>query len=83
MKEPKAGQKYFFRVRTKKDDQGKIVSALYGKIYGDINFDFFSPKTIVAFTYYLNPELNSRNMEFDPKQNLFKNLPSLEQVSAP
>jgi len=83
VKEPKAGQKYFFRVRTKKDDQGKIVSALYGKIYGDINFDFFSPKTIVAFTYYLNPDRNSRNMEFDPKQNLFKNLPLLEQVSAP
>jgi len=25
----------------------------------------------------------SRNMEFDPKQNLFKNLPPLERVSAP
>ncbi|HEX7576471.1 MAG TPA: hypothetical protein VF430_00385 [Verrucomicrobiae bacterium] len=24
-----------------------------------------------------------RNMEFDPKQNLFKNLPPLERVSAP
>ena len=32
---------------------------------------------------YLNPEPNSRNMEFDPKQNLFKNLPPLERVTAP
>jgi hypothetical protein len=30
-----------------------------------------------------NPEPNSRNMEFDPKQNLFKNLKPLEQVAAP
>ena len=26
---------------------------------------------------------DSRNMEFDPKQNLFKNLPLLERVTAP
>jgi hypothetical protein len=35
------------------------------------------------FTYYINPEPNSRNMEFNTKSNLFKNLSSLEQVSAP
>jgi len=32
-------QNYFFRVRTMKDDKGNIVSALYGKIYGDFQFD--------------------------------------------
>jgi hypothetical protein len=29
------------------------------------------------------PETNLRNMEFDPKQNLFKNLKPLEQIAAP
>lgn len=74
-------QNYFFRVRTKKDAQGNIVSALYGKIYGDFNHAAAGGK--LAFTYYLNPTPNDTNMEFDPSRNLFKKLPSLEQVSAP
>jgi hypothetical protein len=53
---------YFFRVRTVLDEHGNIKSALYGKIYGDF----------MQFTYYLNPVANSRNMEFDTNQNLFK-----------
>jgi len=72
---------YFFRVRTKKDAQGNIVSALYGKIYGEFNNVASGDK--ISFTYYLNPEPNSRNMEFNPKQNLFKNLKPLERVTAP
>lgn len=40
---------------------GNIISAQYGKIYGDF----------LAFTYYLNPSPNDRNVEFDPDQNLF------------
>ena len=65
-------QNYFFRVRTVKKD-GKIVSALYGKIDGDVSLDVInSPTAIVLFKYHLNPEPNSRNMEFDPKKNLFK-----------
>ena len=55
----KAG--YYFRVRTVIDKDGKIVKALYGKIYGDF-FDM---------TYYLNPD-GTRNIEFDPKRNLLK-----------
>lgn len=51
---------YFFRVRTLLDANGNVKSALYGKIYGDF----------MHFTYYLNPTPNSRNVEFDPKQNL-------------
>lgn len=74
-------QNYFFRVRTKKDAQGNITSALYGKIYGDFNHAAAGGK--LSFTYYLNPEPNSRNMEFDLKRNLFKKLPSLEQVNMP
>jgi hypothetical protein len=63
---------YFFRVRTKKDANGNIVSALYGKIYGDFNNGNSGVETRkeINFTYYLNPEPNSRNMEFDSKQNL-------------
>ena len=34
----------------------------YGKIYGDF----------MQFSYYLNPTPNDRNIEFDPKHNLFK-----------
>ncbi len=55
------------------DERGNIVSAHYGKIYGDF----------MQFSYYLNPTPNDRNVEFDPKQNLLKNLKSDEGVSAP
>ena len=68
-----ANRNYFFRVRTVKDHEGNIVSAHYGKIYGDF----------MTFSYYYNPTPNSRNIEFDPKQNLIKNLKFDEGVSAP
>ena len=81
---PKEDQNYFFKVRTKKDEKGNIVSALYGKIYGGVNYGIFRcPTAFLYFTYYLNPNPNSLNMEFDPKKNLFKNLKPLEQVTAP
>ncbi len=64
------GQNYFFRVRTKNDAQGNIVSALYCKIDGDFNHAAAGAK--LTFTYYLNPEPNSQNMEFDPQRNLVK-----------
>jgi hypothetical protein len=77
-------QNYFFRVRTKKDDWGNIVSTMYGKIYDGMGWDIFhSPTAKLRFAYYLNPALNSRNMEFDSKQNLFKNLKSFERANAP
>ena len=68
-----ANRNYFFRVRTVTDDRGNIVSAHYGKIYGDF----------MRFDYYLNPTSNSRNIEFDPKQNMMTNLKPDEGVSAP
>ena len=64
---------YFFRVRTALDSNGNVQSAIYGKIYGDF----------MEFSYYLNPTPNSRNMEFDPSQNLVTNLPFDEQVRQP
>ena len=64
---------FFFRVRTKIDDRGNIVSAHYGKIYGDF----------MEFKYYLNPTINNRNVEFDPKQNLIHGLKFDEEVKLP
>jgi hypothetical protein len=64
-------QNYYIRVRTVVDSNGKVVSALYGKIYGDIQF--FAPpgsNGMARFTYYLNPTPLDRNLEFDPKRNL-------------
>ncbi len=52
---------YFFRVRTVLGKDGKVVKALYGKIYGD----FFE------MVYYLNPD-GTRNVEYDTKRNLLK-----------
>lgn len=75
---------YFVRVRTVLDQQGKVVSALYGKIDGDIRFSPIRSKTCsLMFTYYLNPTPNDRNMEFDPKRNLFGELPVDQRVTAP
>lgn len=60
---------FYFRVRTMVNEEGNIISAHYGKIYGDF----------MSFIYYLNPTPNDRNLEFDPHKNLFKN----EKVARP
>lgn len=70
---------YIFRVRSEEKD-GKLIRALYGKIQGDVRFDPRGTNTaVILFTYYLNPDY-TKNLEFDPKQNLFKNLKSTEEV---
>lgn len=78
--EKREDQNYFFRVRTRRDESGRIIAALYGKIYGDIAYN---SKGALRFLYYLNPTPNDRNMEFDPSRNLFTDLPSAEQVNEP
>ncbi len=65
---------YYFRIRTQTNAAGQVTNALYGKIYGQING---------RFTYYLNPTPNDRNVEFAPKQNLFKKLPPQKEVRKP
>ena len=73
---------FAFRIRTKKDKNGKIVSAYYGKIDGDIDFKKFTSKVPVAapsFMYYLNPKPLDRNLEWDMKNNLCPNPGSLSQ----
>jgi hypothetical protein len=76
---------YFFRVRTVLDGDGQVKTALYGKIQGDIRFyaGTIAPRAGIGFTYYLNPTPNDRNVEFDPKQNLFEHLSPNEEVREP
>lgn len=59
---------FFVRTRVKLDAKGNIISANYAKIAGDI---FFAATGVLRFTYYYNPQANDRNLEFDPKRNLF------------
>jgi len=74
---------YFFRVRTVEQD-GKIVSAHYGKIRGGIEIEpRETPTCTIAFTYYFNPTPNDRNLEWDTTKNVFGNLPFLETPRDP
>lgn len=74
---------YFFRVRTKTNETGQIISAHYGKIRNAINFGVGGRNPTLQMTYYLNPTSNDRNMEFDPSRNLFTDLEMREQVQEP
>lgn len=65
---------YFFRVRTK-EQNGKIVTANYGKIRGGLELAPSNSKTCkINLTYYYNPTSLDRNLEWDTKLNLFKKL---------
>ena len=69
---PRENMNFFFRTQTVLNENEKIISAKYGKIYGDIVCDFADEKNLgVYFTYYLNSTSNDRNIEFDPDKNLF------------
>ncbi len=76
---------YVFRVRTIRNPDGTIRSALYGKLYGDP--EFLGPddagKNHIVLTYYLNPTPNDRNLEFDPQRNLATGLNSFERPTQP
>lgn len=58
----------FLRVRTHVDEDGKITSANYAKVHR--GFEWTSTGKI-KFQYHYNPTPNDRNLEFDPKRNLF------------
>lgn len=74
---PRSDQNYFFRVRTQNQ------TALYGKIHGEIEIaGYGTAKPTVIFIYYLNPD-STRNVEFDPKRNLLRDLKPLEEVRKP
>ncbi len=82
---PRLDQNFYFRVRTEVDDEGNIISARYGKIYGPIRLGGFLKMDTGFFgmTYYLNPNDNDTNIEFDMKKNLFKGLSDDEKVRGP
>jgi hypothetical protein len=60
---------FFLRTRVRLDKDGGVVSANYAKVYGDFAFNPATGK--MSFSYYFNPVSNDRNLEFDPKRNLF------------
>jgi len=72
---------YIFRVRSEVED-GKLKRAMYGKILGDIRFGPIGGNGGFELHYYLNPDYTT-NLEFDPKKNLFTNLPEVEGVGLP
>ena len=75
---------FFFRVRSEFDESKRLKTAFYGKLLGPIKVNVQGTKTAkLYFTYYLNPTSLDRNMEFDPKKNLFKGLRSDEEVREP
>ncbi len=78
--EVSADRNYFFRVRTVLDEHGQIKEALYGKIYGEIEFGV---NRRLIFNYFLNPTSLDRNLEFDPGRNLFTRLDTFEEVTMP
>jgi len=65
-----ANRCFSFRIRTKRDAQGKIESAHYGKIYGDLFFSMqMCPEKVAIavprFACYLNPTPLDRNLEWN------------------
>ena len=70
-------QHYFFRVRST-EKNGKLESAMYGKLYHDFYFNvhYVVKKNKdklpgISFEYYLNPD-GTRNTEFKNDKNLIK-----------
>ncbi len=66
-----------FRTRTKVDENGNLIEARYGKIYGPIEFRLNLTderpsyrKRVTLWNYYLNPTVNDTNLEYDSKRNL-------------
>ncbi len=72
---------YFFRVRTEKDESGRTISALFGKIHGDFFIDSFGND--ITFAYYVNPTPNDRNVEFKRKSSLIPDLKGTEDSLEP
>jgi len=70
--EANSDQNYIFRIRTKLDENEKVLSTYYGKIYG--GFRFAGAKEDGSFLkikwLYVNPRKNDKNIEFDTEQNL-------------
>lgn len=70
---------YFLRLRVR-ERNGQILEANYAKINEEVQFD---PRGKVTFTYYFNPDVNDRNLEFDTDENLLTLESVGEQVRLP
>lgn len=68
--EPPLDEYFIFRIRTVEDENGKMAKANYGKIYGPVQYGDLGGRLVLRMMCYFNPEVNSRNLEFDPKKNL-------------
>jgi hypothetical protein len=64
---------HIFRVRTKVDESGNLVSAHYGKIHGRILGRMSKIAPRILMTYYLNGTPNDRGLEWDMRTNLIQN----------
>ena len=72
-------EKHFaFRIRARRDGQGRLVGGYYGKIYGGVEIassrtekeNVYEDLGEPWFAYYLNPAPLDRNLEWDVKRQL-------------
>lgn len=58
---------FCFRIRTRKDENGQVIDAKYGKIYRDFYISTGKDRCIcgAGFLYYLNPKSMDRNLEWN------------------
>ncbi len=61
-----------FRTRTKVDENGNLLEARYGKIYGPLEFHLLKENNNIAakqvrIRYHLNPTINDTNLECNGK----------------
>lgn len=83
---PQQSNGYYLRLRSIEDSSGKIINANFAKIY-EVEFGgglgSNPPQPWFRMTYYFNPLENDRNLEFNPKENLFQKLDHDERVYQP
>ncbi len=70
-KQLKGGECLILRIRTRVDNDDRLISAHYAKIYGPMNFGYaLEFPGSVGIRYYLNPIENDPNLEADTTVNL-------------
>jgi len=65
------------------NSDGTVKDRKYSKMLAPIRVKAIrNDQVMVGFRYWHNPD-GSRNLEFDPKRNLFKSFSDLERVDGP